>query len=119
MKMQRGNRHQLVFHKRLAAHAPVACGAFNEADRDFAIQEQPHKLARVAAMQREVDRWIPNPTLSRPIPSPASKDYPHTRIYKDASSRSILAVSSFRFRARLDGAIPLAFSGQRGYYPRF
>src|SRR6266404_1970248 len=31
--------------------------------------------------------------------------------------RSVLAVSSFRFRARLDVSIPSAFSGQRGYYP--
>jgi hypothetical protein len=28
-------------------------------------------------------------------------------------------VTSFRFRARLDLSIPSAFSGQRGYEPRF
>src|SRR6266851_7359897 len=33
--------------------------------------------------------------------------------------RSVLAVSSFRLRARLDFSIPSAFSGQRGYEPRF
>ena len=33
--------------------------------------------------------------------------------------RSVLAVSSFRFRARLDLSIPSAFSGQRGCEPRF
>ena len=33
--------------------------------------------------------------------------------------RSALAVSSFRLRARLDVSIPSAFSGQRGYEPRF
>jgi hypothetical protein len=31
--------------------------------------------------------------------------------------RSVLAVSSFRFRPRLDVSIPSASSGQRGYYP--
>jgi hypothetical protein len=36
---------------------------------------------------------------------------------KRSGSRSVLAVSSFRFRARLDVSIPSAFSGQRGYYP--
>jgi len=35
-----------------------------------------------------------------------------------ASGRSWL-VSSFRLRARLDVSIPSAFSGQRGYEPRF
>jgi hypothetical protein len=34
-------------------------------------------------------------------------------------SRSVLAVSSFRFRARLDFSIPSAFSGQRGATPAF
>ena len=33
--------------------------------------------------------------------------------------RSVLAVSSFRLRARFDLSIPSAFSGQRGYAPRF
>jgi hypothetical protein len=31
----------------------------------------------------------------------------------------VLAVSSFRFRARLDLSIPSTFSGQRGCEPRF
>src|SRR5215467_2326951 len=43
----------------------------------------------------------------------------HPALRSTASSgfRSVLAVSSFRFRARLDVSIPSAFSGQRGYYP--
>ena len=34
--------------------------------------------------------------------------------YRKRGFRSVLAVSSFRFRARLDVSIPSAFSGQRG-----
>jgi hypothetical protein len=34
-------------------------------------------------------------------------------------SRSVLALSSFRFRARLDLSIPSTLSGQRGCEPRF
>src|SRR4029077_15545802 len=43
--------------------------------------------------------------------------HPALRSTTSSSSRSVLAVSSFRFRARLDVSIPFAFSGQRGYYP--
>ena len=39
------------------------------------------------------------------------------KVETSSGSRSVLAVSSFRFRARLDVTIPSAFSGQRGYYP--
>src|SRR5580692_5360985 len=43
--------------------------------------------------------------------------HPALRSTASSGSRSVLAVSSFRFRARLDVSIPSAFSGQRGYYP--
>src|SRR6202047_5138584 len=39
--------------------------------------------------------------------------------YASSGSSSALAVSSFRFRARLDVCIPSAFFGQRGITPAF
>jgi hypothetical protein len=45
--------------------------------------------------------------------------HPALRSTASGGFRSVLAVSSFRFRARLDVSIPSAFSGQRGYEPRF
>jgi len=43
--------------------------------------------------------------------------HPALRSTASSGSRSVLAISSSRFRARLDVSIPSAFSGQRGYYP--
>ena len=40
-------------------------------------------------------------------------------VQQSGGSRSVLAVSSFRLRARLDVFIPSTFSGQRGCEPRF
>ena len=40
-------------------------------------------------------------------------------VLQSGGSRSVLAVSSFRLRARLDVFIPSTLSGQRGYEPRF
>ena len=45
--------------------------------------------------------------------------HPALRSTASGGFRSVLAVSSFRFRARLDLSIPSAFSGQRGCEPRF
>src|SRR6266849_54618 len=45
--------------------------------------------------------------------------HPALRSTASGGFRSVLAVSSFRLRARLDVSIPSAFSGQRGYEPRF
>src|SRR6266446_8266518 len=44
--------------------------------------------------------------------------HPALRSTASGGFRSVLAVSSFRFRARLDLSIPSAFSGQRGCEPR-
>src|SRR5438445_6431635 len=65
------------------------------------------------------------PHRLRPGTSPQALRIPpyggHPALRSTASDgfRSVLAVSSFRFRARLDVSIPSAFSGQRGYEPRF
>ncbi len=40
-------------------------------------------------------------------------------VLQSGGSRSVLAISSFRLRARLDVFIPSTLSGQRGYEPRF
>jgi hypothetical protein len=48
---------------------------------------------------------------------PPRDGHPALRSTASGGFRSVLAVSSFRFRARLDVSIPSAFSGQRGYYP--
>ena len=78
----------------------------------------------------------PCPTLGRPVhlgfphrlrpgTSPQALRIPphdgHPALRSTASGgfRSALAVSSFRLRARLDLSLPSAFSGQRGYEPRF
>jgi len=64
------------------------------------------------------------------VPIDCSRHFPHAldftlrwtpalRSTASSGSRSVLAVSSFPFRARLDVSIPSAFSGQRGYEPRF
>jgi hypothetical protein len=45
--------------------------------------------------------------------------HPALRSAASGGFRSVLAVSSFRLRARLDVSIPSTFSGQRGYEPRF
>jgi len=50
---------------------------------------------------------------------PLAVDTPPTGVQASGGFRSVLAVSSFRLRARLDLSIPSAFSGQRGYEPRF
>src|ERR1700737_2180463 len=50
---------------------------------------------------------------------PPHGGHPALRSTASGGSRSALAVSSFRLRARLDVSIPSAFSGQRGYEPRF
>jgi len=48
---------------------------------------------------------------------PPYDGHPALRSTASSGSRSVLAISSFRFRARLDVSIPSASSGQRGYYP--
>src|SRR6266852_4696933 len=45
--------------------------------------------------------------------------HPALRSTASSGSRSVLAVSSFRLRARLDVSIPSASSGQRGITPAF
>src|SRR5262252_9182464 len=44
---------------------------------------------------------------------------PALRSTTSGGFRSVLAVSSFRFCARLDFSIPSTFSGQRGFIPAF
>jgi hypothetical protein len=50
---------------------------------------------------------------------PPRDGHPALRSTTSGGFRSVLAVSSFRLRARLDVSIPSAFSGQRGDEPRF
>src|SRR5207253_11429079 len=50
---------------------------------------------------------------------PPRDGHPALRSTASGGFRSVLAVSSFRFPARLDLSIPSAFSGQRGCEPRF
>src|SRR6266542_2608924 len=57
--------------------------------------------------------------LRRPFRIPPHGGHPALRSTTSGGCRSVLAVSSFRLRARLDVSIPSAFSGQRGYEPRF
>ena len=45
--------------------------------------------------------------------------HPALRRTVSGGSRSVLAVSGFRLRARLDPSIPSTFSGQRGITPAF
>src|SRR5215472_13729392 len=45
--------------------------------------------------------------------------HPALRSTASGGFRSVLAVSSFRLRARLDVSIPSSFSGQRGITPAF
>ena len=48
---------------------------------------------------------------------PPRDGHPALRSTASGGSTSVLAVSSFRLRARLDVSIPSPFSGQRGYEP--
>src|SRR5215469_11800223 len=50
---------------------------------------------------------------------PPHGGHPALRSTASSGSRSALAVSSFRLRARLDVSIPSAFFGQRGITPAF
>src|SRR6266849_887405 len=50
---------------------------------------------------------------------PSRDGHPALRSTASGGFRSVLAVSSFRLRARLDISIPSTFSGQRGCEPRF
>ena len=50
---------------------------------------------------------------------PPHDGHPALRSTTSGGSRLVLAVSSFRLRARLDVSIPSTFSGQRGFEPRF
>src|SRR5215468_3795567 len=50
---------------------------------------------------------------------PPHGGHPALRSTTSSGSRSALAVSSFRLRARLDVSIPSAFFGQRGITPAF
>src|SRR5216684_8362921 len=72
------------------------------------------------------DRFIAeSPPRLRPGTSPHALripprgGHPALRSTTSGGFRSALAVSSFRLRARLGLSIPSAFSGQRGYEPRF
>src|SRR5260370_30358891 len=57
--------------------------------------------------------------LRRPFGFHLAVDTLPSDVQQAGGFRSVLAVSSFRFRARLDLSIPSAFSGQRGCEPRF
>ena len=57
--------------------------------------------------------------LRRPFGFHLAMDTLPSGVQTSGGFRSALAVSSFRLRARLDLSIPSAFSGQRGYEPRF
>ncbi len=57
--------------------------------------------------------------LRRPFGFHLAMDTLPSGVQTSDGFRSVLAVSSFRLRARLDLSIPSAFSGQRGYAPRF
>ena len=50
---------------------------------------------------------------------PSRDGHPALRSTASGGFRSVLAVSSFRFPARLDVSIPSTFSGQRGIIPAF
>src|SRR6266699_6257523 len=50
---------------------------------------------------------------------PSRDGHPALRSTASGGSRSVLAVSSFRLRARLDVSIPSTSSGQRGITPAF
>lgn len=54
-EIRRCNQDQLIFHEGFRTHAPVACRAFDETDRNFALEQKAHNLAGVAAMRRELD----------------------------------------------------------------
>jgi hypothetical protein len=57
---------------------------------------------------------LPIPSCDRPLDG-----HPALRGTASSGSSSALAVSSFRFRARLDVCIPSTFLGQRGITPAF
>ena len=67
--------------------------------------------------------WVSPSIAARYFSSCPSDSYhgghPALRSTASGGFRSVLAVSSFRLRARLDLSIPSTFSGQRGYEPRF
>src|SRR5215472_2893689 len=86
-----------------------------------------HRLDLVPPL---ADRFIPElPPRLRPGTSPHAfriplTDSPHgghpaLRSTTGSGSSFVLAVSSFRFRARLDVCIPSVFFGQRGITPAF
>ena len=50
-ELPRRDQDQLVFHEGLATYAPISCWTFDEADRDFAVEQKLHNLARIAAVQ--------------------------------------------------------------------
>ena len=53
--------------------------------------------------------------LRKPFGFHLAMDTLPSEVQQGGGFRSVLAVSSFRFRARLDLSIPSAFFGQRGY----
>ena len=98
------------------------CGWVNE--NAFASVVQARPIPPLA------DRFIlGSPHRLRPGTSPQAlripscdgplDGHPAFRSTASGGSRSVLAVSSFRFRARLDVSIPSTFSGQRGITPAF
>src|ERR1700736_4148402 len=56
-------------------------------------------------------------TSPQALQIPSCDGHPALRSTASGGFRSVLAVSSFRLRARLDVSIPSAFSRQRGYEP--
>ncbi len=78
--------------------------------------------ARVKARQHAVAIAYPRlrpGTSPQALRIPPHGGHPALRSTTSGGFRSVLAVSSFRFRARLDLSITSAFSGQRGCEPRF
>src|SRR5271157_346674 len=58
-------------------------------------------------------------TSPQALQIPPHGGHPALRSTTSGGFRFALAVSGFRFRARLDVSIPSAFSGQRGITPAF
>ncbi len=84
------------------------------------LHEVEHAAARIARLDGAIAEAVKlAPPKMRAVIEGSYGGHPALRSTASSGSRSVLAISSFRFRARLDVSIPSAFSGQRGYEPRF
>ena len=91
----------------------------NENAFAFIVQARPGPTFGRPVHRRGSPHRLRPGTSPHTLRIPPHDGHPVLRSDAESGSRSTLAVSGFRFRARLGFSIPLPFSGQRGITPAF